>query len=282
MRILIVEGNTAATGHTLQQAGLPPYAQSFASVLLSLHPEVSTEIAYPCEHPDGGLPAGSRIEDYHGIAWTGSSLCISEGETPPVQAQLSLARRAFASGVPVFGSCWGMQVMTCALGGQVTRNPGGREIGMARHIQLSAAGMGHPMFEGKPHCFDALASHRDEVTSLPAGAELLAGNHHSPVQALSIERDGGQFWGVQYHPEFDLETIATLIRLRGDTLLAEGFFKDAQDVERYTDKLIALYRDLDRRDSLAWQLGITPDVLNPACRHREIHNWLQQIATAGD
>ncbi len=282
MRILIVEGNTAAASAELQQAGILPYAQGYASVLMSLHPLVTTEIAYPCEYPDGGLPAGSRPEDYDGIAWTGSSLCISDGDDPAVAAQVDLARRAFESGVPVFGSCWGMQVMTQALGGSVQRNPRGREIGLARHVQLTMAGSRHPMFEGKPHCFDALASHRDEVVSLPAGAELLAGNTRSPIQAMALERDGCSFWGVQYHPEFDLETVATLIRVRAASLVDEGFFEDAEDLQRHTQKLLTLYRDLQRRDSLAWQLGITADVLDTACRHRELMNWLRAIADDGD
>ncbi len=274
MLILIVEGNTAAACADLQDAGIAPYAQGYATVLRSLAPQLDCEIAYPSEHHDGGLPQGRSLTDYDGIAWTGSSLCISDGESEPVQAQLGLARRAYDSGVPVFGSCWGIQLMCRALGGEVRIGVQGREIGVSRHIQLTRAGLAHPMYHGKPHCFDALASHRDEVVRLPPGAELLAGNTHSPIQAVALEQDGKSFWGVQYHPEFDLETIAVLITRRGAELLREGFFRDEPELQHYVDQLHGLYRDMNRRHALAWQLGITDDILDPACRHRELLNWL--------
>lgn len=273
--ILVVEGNPAAAGANLQNYGIAPYAQGFALVLQSLAPYIECEIAYPAEQADGGLPPGRTLRDYDGIVWTGSSLCISQGEDPAIQAQIDLARAAFESGVPVFGSCWGLQVMAVALGGRVRACPAGREIGIARQVQLSQAGLAHPMFTGKSHCFDALATHSDEVYSIPQGAEILAGNEHSPVQALAIERDGCSFWGVQYHPEFDLETVAALIRRRGQGLVDEGFFTSLAELEEHAGKLKSIYLGEAHRGALAWQLGVTRDVLDPARRHRELYNWLQ-------
>jgi GMP synthase (glutamine-hydrolysing) len=44
------------------------------------------------------------------------------------------------TGVPVWGSCWGLQIATVALGGSVRRNPRGRELAIARAITVTEAG----------------------------------------------------------------------------------------------------------------------------------------------
>lgn len=274
MDILIVEGNTADATASLQEHGLTPYSHGFAAVLQSLSGLVECDIAYPCEREDGGLPRGRSLTDYDGICWTGSSLCLSDGSQPAVARQLELARSAFDSGVPVFGSCWGMQLMAVALGGAVRLCARGREIGITRHVQLSQDGRGHPLYQAKAHCFDAIASHRDEVIRLPADAKLLAGNLHSPIQAFAIERGDSSFWGVQYHPEFDLEIVAALMTRRQEDLIEEGFFRTEEEVHRYVGQLREIYNFGERREAVAWQLGITADILDPAIRHRELVNWL--------
>ena len=59
---------------------------------------------------------------------------------PSVTRQIDFARAAFAAGVPVRGSCWGLQLAVAALGGSVRRNPRGRELPIARAITVTEAG----------------------------------------------------------------------------------------------------------------------------------------------
>ena len=101
-------------------------------------------------------------------------------------------------------------------------NPNGREIGVARRIAPTDAGRRHALFDGKSGPFDALCSHEDEVETLPAGAELLASNAVSRVQAMAIREGEKSFWGVQYHPEFDFGSVAAIIALRAQRHLDEG------------------------------------------------------------
>ena len=122
--------------------------------------------------------------------------------------------------------------------------------------------------------FDAVAVHKDEVETLPDGASVLAGNAHSEVQALVFEVPGGStFWGVQYHPEFDLREIGAIGRRYGETLVAEGFFATAADADRYADVTATLQADPGRRD-LAWLIGADADVLDETVRLAEIRNWI--------
>ncbi len=80
---------------------------------------------------------------------------------------MAFEREAFASRVPFFGSCWGLQVAAAAAGGAVRLNPREREIGFARKITLTADGRGHTMHEGRPIAFGAPTVHSDEVGTLP-------------------------------------------------------------------------------------------------------------------
>ncbi|HYE00881.1 MAG TPA: type 1 glutamine amidotransferase, partial [Alphaproteobacteria bacterium] len=95
------------------------------------------------------------------------------------------------------------------------------------------------------------------------------------VQAAAIRHEGGEFWGVQYHPEFDLREIGRIIRRYGDTMIAEGFFSDRPALEAWAAELEALQDDPSRRD-LAWKHGLDADVLDPERRLAEPRNWLER------
>jgi GMP synthase (glutamine-hydrolysing) len=132
---------------------------------------------------DGGaLPFGTALSDFDGVMIPGSPLHIYD-PTPAVARQIDFARAAFAARVPVWGSCWGMQLATVALGGSVRRNPRGRELPIARAITVTQAGRAHPLLASRPAVFDALCSHLDEIETLPPNSGVLAANELSAIQA---------------------------------------------------------------------------------------------------
>ena len=134
---------------------------------------------------------------------------------PQVTRQIELARAVLEAGTPVFGSCWGLQVLTVAAGGVVRKNPKGREIGFGRRIKLTEAGRKHPMYVGKPEVFNAPTVHLDEVETVAPGTTVLATNEVSDVQSAEIRCNGAVAWGVQYHPEYPLREIAAIVRRIG-------------------------------------------------------------------
>jgi len=179
----------------------------------------------------------------------------------------------------IFGSCWGLQVAVVAAGGEVAANADGREIGIARNIRITEEGLSHPLYSGKPPAFDAIAVHLDHVVQLPAGSKVLSGNEMSQVQAIEIKCGKSVFWGVQYHPEFDLEYIAGLIRRYGSTLIDEGIRKDDDDLEKWAADLAAAQHDEDG-NGLKRQYCLGDDVLDPRCRLLELSNWLSYLRQA--
>ncbi|UZG44411.1 glutamine amidotransferase [Caldimonas thermodepolymerans] len=132
-----------------------------------------------------------------GVVITGSHDMVSD-RAPWSEALAAWLREAVAGGLPVLGICYGHQLLAHAFGGQVADHPDGLELG-THAVHLSAAAADDPLFSALPPSFDAHLVHRQSVRTLPAGAQLLAGNAHEPHQAFRLGRCA---WGVQFHPEF--------------------------------------------------------------------------------
>src|SRR5688500_14321930 len=100
----------------------------------------------------------------------------------------------FTAGVPVFGMCYGFQLMARGLGGEVAHT-GAREYGRTR-VNVTAAGT---LLADLPAEHTVWMSHGDSVTAAPAGFDVLAATTVTPVAAFE-DVDRG-LAGVQWHPE---------------------------------------------------------------------------------
>lgn len=276
-RFLIVDGYPKESRDQFNEVGMTLAGELYSELLMRNLPEAEYEIWYSS---DPGAPkiTDEQIADFSAVLWPGCNLTVYHDD-PRVHAHLDLARRCFASGTPGFGSCWAIQVAAFAAGGEVKVCPKGREMGIGQKLQVSEAGRSHPMFDGKPPVYSHFMSHDDEVTRLPEGSILLAGNDWSAIQAAEIRHEKGVFWGVQYHPEYNLHELARLILARQKKLMALGYFRDEADVQTYVEKLEALHTDPTRKD-LRWQLKIDDDVLDPSIREREFVNFLKHVVGA--
>ncbi len=262
MRLLVVEGNTSEIWQARQAKGGVPYHKRFLAMLKMLCPEAEVSVVFPADGT-AGLPATRQLQKYDGVLWTGSSLYIND-PIPGVERQLSFAEEVFASGVPVYGSCWGLQVAVVVAGGKVGTCAKGREFGVTTPIQLTAAGEKHIAFRGRKKPFPALCIHLDETLKLPDGATVLACNDHSEVQALTLQYKKSAFFGVQYHPEFTCADVAFIARYMADTLLREGVFESHENSEAFAKQM----------DEAA---GLPEAITNYAIHTQEIGNWLTSI-----
>ena len=273
-RILIADCTPAAMQAECEKFGIPSNASLFEAALTCQRPHIRCSSINIADGQD--LPGGVSLGDFDGLMLSGSPLHIYD-QTPEVMRQIDFARAAFTAGLPTWGSCWGLQLATVALGGTVRRNPRGRELGVARAITVTAAGRSHPLLATRPSVFDALCSHIDELEQLPPGAEVLAWNELCAVQALALELPSGSiFFGTQYHPEFTLSVSAGLIEMRAVNLVAEGFGHDCAELVAMARDFRALDAEPGRRD-LAWRYGIGPEILYPVRRTAEIGNWLGEV-----
>jgi GMP synthase (glutamine-hydrolysing) len=123
-----------------------------------------------------------------GLILSGGPRSVSDPGAPQTDpALLSL-------GIPTLGICYGMQLMTKALGGDVTSAPH-REYGHAA-VTLSSTGT---LFGGLPAGIKVWASHGDLVAAAPPGFDVVATSANAPVAAM--QDPARQFYGLLFHPE---------------------------------------------------------------------------------
>ncbi len=100
----------------------------------------------------------------------------------------------FTAGVPVFGMCYGFQLMAKGLGGEVAAT-GAREYGRTP-VAVTEAGT---LLKGIPVEHNVWMSHGDSVVAAPEGFSVLARTEIVPIAAFEdVER---RLAGVQWHPE---------------------------------------------------------------------------------
>ena len=173
-----------------------------------------------------GGPMGADEDATH--AWLG-----------PVKDRV---RDAVATGVPTLGICLGHQLIAVALGGTVGRNPRGQQLGLLEVGWTSEA-------DGD-ELLGALASPRrgvqwndDVVTRLPEGATLLAATEAGEVQAA---RFAPAVWGVQLHPEVDVEVLRPWAESDRGSHEAQGIDQEALlwEIASAREELDAAWRPL--------------------------------------
>jgi len=108
--------------------------------------------------------------------------------------------RTARAGQPTFASCFGFQMLTLALGGQVAHDEDNAEVGTF-HVSLTEAGRADPLFGQLPGAFWAQEGHKDRATVLPPGVHHLASTVRAPYQAIRV--GDSPVYATQFHPELD-------------------------------------------------------------------------------
>ncbi len=270
-RLLVMEGNTLARQKQAADLGCRSASAVYMEAISAHFPDINMDVIHAADR-DQSLPQGVSFEDYDGLVIGGSGLRAFD-ETFEVTNQIELLKAFSKTGLPILGSCWGLQIAAIAGGGSVAASPNGREFGFARKLLLNEAGRAHPYFKNKPTVFDAPCIHYDEVDQLPSGSTVLCSNAHSHVQGAIVPVGKSEVWAVQYHPEFDLAQLSMLIKLYAGDMITQGFFANEAERLTYQEKLDQLSED-PADAPRAWQLGIDGDVLNDEMRRAEIINWV--------
>ena len=163
---------------------------------------------------DASLPAPDAIA---GAVITGSAAMVTDREDWS-ERTAGWIRTAMDADTPLFGVCYGHQLMAHALGGTVGWLPAGREIGTRTITRRSSNGAAS--LDRLPEAFPAHTTHRQSVLQPPPGAEVLARSELDPHQLL---RYAPHVLSTQFHPEFTVEHMRAYVAARADTLREEGF-----------------------------------------------------------
>jgi GMP synthase (glutamine-hydrolysing) len=138
-----------------------------------------------------------NFADFAGLIISGSPANVPTREAWILELERYLAR-AVGAGLPTFGICFGHQLLGQALGGLVTKNPRGLEVGTVPLRVLTE----DPLLSALPADFEVNMTHIDSVVTLPPGARVLARTAQDDNAFVYF---GARAWGVQFHPEMDAE-----------------------------------------------------------------------------
>lgn len=167
--------------------------------------------------------SGEPWPEISALIVTGSSASVTE-RAPWILETESRLRTLVGAGVPVFGICFGHQLLGQALGGRVTQNPRGRQIGT---VEAEVTG-DDTLIDRARRPFRVNTSHRDVVVELPRGARVLG---RTPKDPHAFVRFAEHVFGVQSHPEWDAATMRAYLEERRDVLAEEGFDVDTMLAE---------------------------------------------------
>lgn len=155
--------------------------------------------------PYAGDALPPDLTEHDALVVLGGHMGAEDDATHPwLTPAKQLFRVAAGGGVPALGVCLGHQVAASALGGRVTRNPAGPQTGLLR--------VGWEETAARDDLLGGLATPRrgvhwndDVVVDLPAGGVRLATAPGGEVQAARL---APSVWGVQWHPEADVDVVA--------------------------------------------------------------------------
>jgi GMP synthase (glutamine-hydrolysing) len=151
-----------------------------------------------------GVPALDLVVERAALLIGGAGdFSVAAPEHPFFEPTADLLRRLVRRRFPIFGSCFGYQLLVDALGGRVAHDPACREVG-SFNVTLTDEGRRDELFGRLPERFVAQMGHLDRATELPPGVPNLAASRRCPHQALRVPE--APIWATQFHPELDHDT----------------------------------------------------------------------------
>lgn len=150
--------------------------------------------------PERDLPVD--IEKYQRIVVSGSKTsCMAEEEW--VDDLESLMTTALEKKIPIFGVCYGHQILARVLGtSSVLGKAKEPEFGWVK-VKRTADSI---IFKDVPQEFYSFGAHFEAVVTAPSSVKVLATSERCAIQAFEV--NGVPAWGVQFHPEVALDGAA--------------------------------------------------------------------------
>lgn len=166
-------------------------------------------IAYDCVN--GDVPSSPFECD--GWITTGSRYSVND-DAGWIDDLQELIRSTGADGPRFVGVCFGHQLLARAFGGVVGPSATGWSVGV-KEIELEPGAPFDSSSVGRLRVFN---SNREQIISLPPGAEVIAWRNDTPVAMMLI---GDSMLGIQGHPEIDMRYGRALIESRRGSVVPQ-------------------------------------------------------------
>ena len=191
------------------------YPDMFAEIFRAIDPDISL-ITY--ELVNGEYPAD--VDEVDGYVITGSKLSVYD-DVPWVHELKSFVKQLHEKKKKLIGICFGHQMVAEGFGGAVEQAEQGWCVGVhSNQLNKDAESYG---LHGQAVLLRS--NHKDQVTELPEGAIVLAGNNSCPISSIGI---GDHILTFQGHPEFSEGYARALLNMRRE-IFGEELFHTAID-----------------------------------------------------
>lgn len=152
---------------------------------------------------DAVLITGSRHSAYNEDKW--------------IIDLVDFTKKCVDNGVKIVGICFGHQILARALGVPVIVNSKGWEVSITTVETTEVGKKVFPELNDRP--ISIMQMHRDIVSRVPDGTQLLARNSVCEIQGFYAEN---HFLTLQGHPEFVGEVVKRMVQVRH----SQGIFND--------------------------------------------------------
>ncbi|MBI4167590.1 MAG: glutamine-hydrolyzing GMP synthase [Candidatus Aenigmarchaeota archaeon] len=208
--------------------------------------------------------SAQRLKEFGGIIISGGPHSVYEHNAPQIKADVFKLQK------PVLGICYGHQLITQMLGGEVKAGKR-KEYGIA-NIRIMES---DSIFSGLSKNEQIWMSHGDSVTKLPAGFRTLGGTEDCKNAAVAdFER---RIYGLQFHPEVTHTT-------RGTTILENFLFKICKAKQNWDpaglgEKIIAQIRQVAKGRKVYFLVsgGVDSTVAYTLCSRALPHESLEGL-----
>jgi GMP synthase (glutamine-hydrolysing) len=189
-------------------------------------------------HLRAGDELPGTLDGYDGLLVLGGPQSANDSAeaSPELVGVRALLTQALAADLPTLAVCLGAQLLADVGGGTVRVGVEGPEVGATLVAKRDAAD-GDPVFGPVPLSPDVIQWHHDEISQLPTGATLLAGNPHYAHQAFRV---GRHVYGLQFH----IETTPEIVRAWAETD-PEGVAASPHDLETICARADAAHPDVE-------------------------------------
>lgn len=200
MKILIINGCTKDFDQDFIKAGCIKQNKIFYNIISEISPSSIVDI-----HSSYNS-IKLNLNKYDAFVWTGGGGNIYK-KNDHNKSQLNLCSDILKLNKPIWGSCWGMQVIVTSFGKKVVKS-NKPEFGIAKNIKITNSTLNNSIYKDKELIFDAPAHHYDIISDIPNGFEIISEND-TGIQ--SIYSKSQNIFCTQYHPELPYDYIANLM-----------------------------------------------------------------------
>ena len=242
MKILIINGCTQDFDQNFINAGCAPQNKVFYNIITEIIPQstIDTFNSYGFNK--------YNLNEYDAFMWTGGGGNVYE-ENDHNKSQLDICNDIVSLNKPIWGSCWGMQVIVKSFGKKVIKsnNP---EFGISKNIKIISSTLNDSIYKNKELIFDAPAHHYDVIVDIPDEFEIIAENN---LSIQSIYSKSKNIFCTQYHPELSYDYMANLMlfwKKNYNNFFNPGEFNNLIDLLKFKDSTDCDKRSLELKNWL--------------------------------